>query len=86
MTKTHRVGTFTLGGLLISFGILFLLRIFIATMTYGLILRLWPLIFIFLGLEILIANHQQKGEALVYDKAAFALIFLLSLQHPSSNC
>ena len=78
MTKTHRVGTFTLGGLLITFGVLFLLRIFITTMTYGMIFKLWPLIFIFLGIEVLVANHLQKGEALVYDKVAFALIFILS--------
>ncbi len=78
MTKIHRVGTFTLGGLLISFGVLFLLRLFISTMTYNLIFSLWPVIFIFLGIEILIANHIQKGEALIYDKSAIALIILLT--------
>jgi UDP-N-acetylmuramyl pentapeptide phosphotransferase/UDP-N-acetylglucosamine-1-phosphate transferase len=34
MEKTHKVGTITLGGMLITFGILFLLRIFVATISY----------------------------------------------------
>lgn len=78
MTKTHRVGTITLGGMLITFGLLFLLRIFITALSFDIIFKLWPLIFIFLGGEILIANFQQKEEKLVYDKTAFALIIILS--------
>lgn len=80
MTKTHRVGTITLGGMLIAFGTLFLLRIFIPTISYGIIFRLWPVIFIFLGFEILIANHKHKDgdSTLIYDKTAFALIIILS--------
>ncbi|HHV11123.1 MAG TPA: hypothetical protein GXX75_12670 [Clostridiales bacterium] len=78
MVRTHRVGTFTLGGMLVSFGIIFLLRIFIQTISYGVIFKLWPIIFIFLGMEILIANFNQKEDKLVYDKTAFALIIILS--------
>jgi UDP-N-acetylmuramyl pentapeptide phosphotransferase/UDP-N-acetylglucosamine-1-phosphate transferase len=76
--KTHRVGTLTLGGMLIVFGILFLLNIFMATMNYVIIFKLWPIIFIFLGLEILVANFRQKNDKLIYDKTAFALIIVLS--------
>ena len=78
MTKTHRVGTITLGGMLVTFGILFLLRIFLVDMTFEIIFKLWPIIFIFLGTEILIANFRQKEEKLIYDKTAFALIIILS--------
>ncbi len=78
MTKTHRVGTFTLGGMLIIFGILFLLQIFNLGITYELIFKLWPTIFIFLGGEILIANFKQQGEQLTYDKTAFVLIVVLT--------
>ncbi len=78
MTKTHRVGTFTLGGMLIIFGVLFLLRIFNLGITYDLIFKLWPTIFISLGGEILIANFKQQGEKLIYDKTAFGLILVLS--------
>lgn len=76
--KTHRVGTITLGIMLICFGILFLLRIFISTLSYGFIFQLWPVIFIFLGIEILIAN-TQKTEKLFYDPASFILLFVLSI-------
>jgi len=64
--------------MLVSFGIIFLLRIFIQTISYGVIFKLWPIIFIFLGMEILIANFNQKEDKLVYDKTAFALIIILS--------
>jgi len=77
--KTRRVGTFTLGGMLIVFGILFLLRIFFADLSYDVIFKLWPIVFIFLGSEILIANFNQKEESkMIYDKTAFALIIILS--------
>jgi hypothetical protein len=78
MIKTHRVGTITLGGMLISFGLLFLLRIFLIDLSYEIIFKLWPIIFIFLGSEILIANFKQKEDKLIYDKTAFALIIILS--------
>lgn len=64
--------------MLIVFGLLFLLRIFLSTISYEIIFSLWPIIFIFLGIEILIANFKIKGEKLIYDKTAFALIIILS--------
>ncbi len=78
MTKSHRVGTITLGGMLVTFGVLFLLRIFLVDLSYEIIFKLWPIIFIFLGLEILVANFRQQEEKLIYDKTAFALIIILS--------
>ena len=77
--RTHRVGTFTLGGMLVVFGVLFMLRLFFSALSYDIIFKLWPIIFIFLGIEILIANFNQKENSkLVYDKTAFALIIILS--------
>jgi len=78
MTRTHRIGTLTLGSMLITFGVLFMLRIFIAGLSYVVILKLWPIIFILLGAEILISNYKQKDENLIYDKTAFILIIILS--------
>lgn len=78
MNKTHRVGTITLGGMLITFGLLFLLRIFLVSLSFEVIFKLWPIIFIFLGAEILIANVRTKETTLIYDKTAFALIIILS--------
>lgn len=78
--KTRRVGTFTLGALLIIFGALFLLRIFFDALSYDIIFRLWPIIFICLGSEILMMNLKKNDEnaTFVYDKAAIALIIVLS--------
>jgi UDP-N-acetylmuramyl pentapeptide phosphotransferase/UDP-N-acetylglucosamine-1-phosphate transferase len=76
--KTHKVGTITFGGMLVLFGVLFLLHIFLPALSYTIIFRLWPIIFIFLGLEVLIANYKLDGEKLIYDKTAFALIIILS--------
>lgn len=78
MIKTHKVGTLTLGAMLVTFGVLFLLRIFLPDLSFEFIFKLWPVIFIFLGLEILYSNFIQKVEKLIYDKTAFALIIILS--------
>jgi hypothetical protein len=78
MTNSHRVGTLTLGGMLITFGCLFLLRLFFPHLNYDYIFRLWPIILIFLGLEILAANFSKKQDKLIYDKTAIGLIIVLS--------
>jgi len=77
--KTHRVGTLTLGVSLVTFGVMFMLRIFLPALSFTFIFKLWPLIFIFLGLEILIANFVQKDNKFVYDKAAVFLTLILIL-------
>lgn len=76
--KTHRIGTLTLGIMLVTFGLLFLMRIFFPQISYEIIFKLWPVIFIFLGSEILYATTRQKEGKLIYDKTAFALIIILS--------
>ena len=47
--RTHRIGTMTLGAGLVAFGILFLIRSFWQGISYGVILRCWPLLLICLG-------------------------------------
>ena len=64
--------------MLITFGVLFLLRIFVTTLSYEFIFKLWPIVFIFLGLEILYANFKQKEEKMLYDSGAITLIIVLS--------
>ncbi|NLL77646.1 MAG: hypothetical protein GX235_10445 [Clostridiales bacterium] len=84
--KTHRVGTVTFGVLLVLFGILFIVHIFVPELDYRVIFRLWPCIFIFLGLEVLVGNHkvskienEETGNTVnfVYDKAAIFLMICL---------
>lgn len=80
--RTHRVGSLTLGVMLITFGILFLLSSFTINLSYEFIFKLWPIIFIFLGFELLYANFKStepnQSHKLVYDKTAVFLIIILS--------
>lgn len=85
INRTHRVGTLTSGGMLILFGTLFLIHIFVPALQYRFIFRLWPLIFIFLGIEILIGNfrserlqRQEETVNFLYDKPAILLTFCLT--------
>lgn len=76
--KIKKIGTFTFGIMLIIFGVLFIFRIFYPNFSYEIILKFWPIMFIFLGFEILIANHKIEESELIYDKTAFILIIILT--------
>ncbi len=75
--KERRVGTFTLGIVLLVFGVLFLLRIFFNTMQYYYIFMLWPVIFILLGGEVIYYALHQKQVQYKYDFAAILIIMML---------
>lgn len=72
----HRVGTMTSGIALIVFGILFLLHMIVPTVNFLFIFRLWPVILIMLGIEILIGNFK-KSAVFVYDKGSVVLMIIL---------
>ena len=74
---THRVGTITLGVTMISIGVIYLLQLFLHILDYMWIWKLWPVIFIMLGVEILVSNVRSGGQ-FIYDKAGIVLIFVLS--------
>lgn len=74
--RTHRVGTITTGFALISFGVMFILHLFLSVISYDLIFKLWPLILIGLGVELLASN--LKTDNVVYDKAAIFLMVVLA--------
>lgn len=76
--KTHKVGTLTLGVTLISSGILFLLHFFSVTISYEFILRLWPIMFIFLGLEVLYHYFRYTDEKLEISGGSIFILFLVS--------
>lgn len=73
--KIHRIGTITLGGILILYGSLFFCRIFIPSLTYEAVFRLWPLILIAYGAETLYCNG--KYENFSYDFGAVCMTLLL---------
>jgi hypothetical protein len=73
--RIHRVGTITTGCTLIAAGVLFVIHTFLNIISYEMIFRLWPIILIGLGLEVLAANFSK--ERIVYDKAGVVLLFLV---------
>ncbi len=75
--RIHRVGTITTGLSFIAFGLMFILHLFMNAVSYDLIFKLWPMILIGLGVEVLISNF--KTDSIVYDKAAILLMFILAL-------
>ncbi len=78
--RTRRVGSVTCGGLMVFFGILFLVHMFYPPLSLGLIMKLWPLILVSLGCEMIAATLRQpegKGMVLQYDKGAVFLLVLL---------
>ncbi len=79
VTRTHKVGTITLGITLIFFGVLFITKLFTNILDYEFILKLWPVIFISLGFEVLISYITRQKERLVYDNGAVFIMILLTL-------
>ena len=72
----HRVGSGTLGVLLVLFGILFLIHLFYPALEYQYIFRLWPVVLIGMGLEVLastIAGHNKFS----YDWGAVVMLMIL---------
>lgn len=76
--RVRRIGTITFGSMLVIFGLLFLVHMFVPQLTYVWIFRLWPVIFIALGTEILVAGFG-KEEKRVYDGMAMFLLAFLTV-------
>ena len=76
--RTHRVGSITFGVLLVLFGSLFLVHAFVHALLYSMIFRLWPCIFILLGLEVLVSSRKE-GTTYTYDGMAIFLTMLLTI-------
>jgi len=73
----RRVGTLTLGGVLILYGVAFLLHSFVEGLSYYLIFKLWPVIFLVLGIEVLFASIRWKDVEFKYDFPAILIICIL---------
>lgn len=83
--RIRRVGTLTFGCMLLVFGTLFLVHIFVPWLDYEVIFRFWPCILIFLGIEVLAGNYKASkmmGEGcqvqFVYDKTAILLTIFIT--------
>lgn len=77
--RQRRVGAITLGGVLILYGVLFLLHMFIEEISYRLIFRMWPVVFLVLGIEVLVSAVRFKDMQFKYDYAAIIIICILLL-------
>ena len=77
--KERRIGTFTLGIMLIMYGILFVINIFNDKLNYGTIFKFWPVLLITLGLEILVGLYSKKKTKFVYDKGSVVLLILITI-------
>lgn len=78
--NNKKVGTFTLGILLIVLGGVFLVaNITNIKINIELLVSLWPVILLLLGGEVLYSYFFQKGQKLVYDFPASILIVIMGL-------
>lgn len=79
--RTHKVGTLTLGITLVISGIAFLVRVFIPVLSYYTIMKAWPVVFIFLGIEVLISTARAGEDTgpVIYDKATIFITAMLIL-------
>ena len=66
LPRTRRIGTLTMGFALIVTGIIALVATFYPAFDIFTVLKLSPIIFVFLGLEILIGYFRHKGEKLKF--------------------
>lgn len=78
MTR-RKVGSLTLGCMLIFYGVLFLVHLFTNAVSYELIFRLWPVMFLMLGTEVLLSALPKSGEHFKLDAASVVLLCLLIL-------
>lgn len=77
--QSRRVGTLTLGILLITTGVLFFLVTFFNLPIEKEILKFWPLVLVSLGIEILVLNHMALKEKIhiKYDFISFILMSIV---------
>lgn len=73
----RRVGSFSLGCVLILMGTLYLLHLVIPSLSYEVIFRFWPAVLILLGGEILVANCHHGDKTFEYDLGGIILMFLV---------
>ena len=76
VVRTHRVGSITAGCSLIVWGIMFILYEVGLLFNLEMVLKLWPLILIGLGVEVLLNNTNKK--TIIYDKGAIFIMIIMA--------
>lgn len=75
-TQVHFAGTVTMGCTLIIMGVLFIVHIIVPGLSYAMIFRLWPLILVGLGIEVLIANAIAP-EKMKFSGISIAILLIM---------
>ena len=76
--KHYYVGRYTAGICLILGGALYIVSLFTDLIRLNYALKLWPLIFIGVGIELLVSAVRSKGERIHYDWLSVVLVFLMT--------
>ena len=76
--KSYYAGRYTAGISLIICGTLYIVSLFTNALDLGFVLKLWPIILIGMGTEMLICAIRSKGERIHYDWLSVLLMLLLS--------
>lgn len=79
MMKIKRVGTISMGVMLIAFGVILFLSLINKFSALNILLKMWPVILILIGLEVLWYRYASKDEGVVikYDLFSIFLIFII---------
>lgn len=77
--RTHRVGSWTLGCILVVLGTVCLAHLLLPAISYEMIFKMWPVILISLGAEVLFAQVRSKKVTFVYDGWSVVLLVALVL-------
>ncbi len=77
MSRNRRVGTLTMGLVLVLMGGIFLAHLAIPELNYLWLMNFWPVVLILLGIETLISYTINKEEKLRYDGWAIVIMMVL---------
>ncbi|MCC2685917.1 MAG: hypothetical protein K0R75_2816 [Paenibacillaceae bacterium] len=77
--RQWRVGTFSMGAMLLVFGICLLWGAVNGYSIVSYVLQWWPLTLVLLGVEVILYTYLRKTERLTYDLMSIALIFVLGV-------
>lgn len=77
MMKIKRVGTISMGVVLIAFGVILFLSQINKFSALNIVLKLWPVILILIGLEILWCRYASRDESTVIKYDLFSIFIVL---------
>ncbi len=77
--RTHKVGTLTLGCMLVLFGVLFLVHLFTGYMSFQFIFRLWPVMFLMLGAEVLLSAIPTRRFQFTFSAGSVVLLIVMMI-------